>query len=257
MTFVMPKIEGLLGILTIRLSEDNFVKWHYQFQSVLQGYDLYGHFDGSSSCPPKYVVTESEGVTGELTEAYKQWIQIDKALLSLLIATLSNDAIEYVVGCKTARDAWLNLTDRYASVSRSRVTQLKTELHTISKGADSIERFLLRLQHLRDQLTVAGVKLTDDDIIIPALNGLPGEFDIIKTVIFARETPITMKEFRAQLLSAERTIESRVMALSHQMSGPMSSVSSTQGSSSQSSFLSDRLLVLFMRSLHLLMVLLV
>lgn len=94
----MPKIEGLLGISTIHLSKDNFVKWSYQFQSVLQGYDLYGHFDGSSVCPSKCVISETKRVTGEYTEEYKQWLPVDKALLSLLIATLSDDAIEYVVG---------------------------------------------------------------------------------------------------------------------------------------------------------------
>lgn len=116
----MPKIKGLLGIITIRLSEDNFVKWSYQFQSVLQGYNLYGHFDGSS--PSKSVVSKTKGVMGEYAEEYKQWLQVDKALLNLLIATLSNDTIEYAVECKSTREARLNLSDRYASVSRARVT---------------------------------------------------------------------------------------------------------------------------------------
>lgn len=30
------KIEGLLGMLTVKLADDNFVKWSYQFQSVLR-----------------------------------------------------------------------------------------------------------------------------------------------------------------------------------------------------------------------------
>lgn len=47
MTITVPKIETLLGVLTIKLNDDNFVKWNYQLESVLQGYDLYGHFDGT------------------------------------------------------------------------------------------------------------------------------------------------------------------------------------------------------------------
>ncbi|BBH07344.1 hypothetical protein Prudu_019255 [Prunus dulcis] len=218
----------------MRLNDDNFVKWNYQLESVLQGYDLYGHFDGSSVCPSKYVISESEGVTTELTESYRQWIQVDKSLLSLLLATLSDEAIEYVIGCKSARDAWLSLTDRYASVSRARVNQLKTELHTIHKGGDSVEKFLLRLKHIRDQLAAAGFKLSDDDIIIAALNGLPQEFDMIKTVLIARETPIALKEFRAQLLSVEKNIESRMLAMNHSMTGMMSVSPFEIGSSSHS-----------------------
>ncbi|CAL9017543.1 unnamed protein product [Prunus brigantina] len=151
------KIESLLGLLTIRLADDNFLKWSYQIESVLQGYELFGHFDGSSVPHPQFAIVDEEGDTSELTTAYKEWIRTDKALLSLLIASLSDEALEYVIGCKTARDAWINLSDRYASVSRARINHLKTELQTAQKGGDSIERFLLRLKHLRDQLNAAAL----------------------------------------------------------------------------------------------------
>ncbi|CAL9014239.1 unnamed protein product [Prunus brigantina] len=205
------KIESLLGLLTIRLADDNFLKWSYQIESVLQGYELFGHFDGSSVPPPQFAIVDEEGDTSELTTAYKEWIRTDKALLSLLIASLSDEALEYVIGCKTARDAWINLSDRYASVSRARINHLKTELQTAQKGGDSIERFLLRLKHLRDQLNAAGIKISDDDFIINALNGLPPEYDIIKTVLIARDTPLSLKDFRAQLLAAEQTAEARIV----------------------------------------------
>lgn len=42
---------------------------------------------------------------------------------------------------------------------------------------------------------------------------------MIMTVIVARETPITLKEFRAQLLSAERTAEDLPSSVSFPMSG--------------------------------------
>ncbi|CAL9007549.1 unnamed protein product, partial [Prunus brigantina] len=109
---------------------------------------------------------DEEGVTSEVTAAYKDWLRTDKALLSLLIASLSDEALEYVIGSRIAREAWLNLTDRYAS-------------------------------HIRDQLHSAGVKISDDDFVIAALNGLPQEYDIIKTVLIARDTSISLKDFRA------------------------------------------------------------
>ncbi|TQD90888.1 hypothetical protein C1H46_023567 [Malus baccata] len=40
---------------------------------------------------------------------------------------------------------------------------------------------------------------------------------MIRTVILARESPITFKEFRAQLIGAEKNIESRVQSLVHSM----------------------------------------
>ena len=64
--------------------------------------------------------TES-GVTKEIIKAYKSWVQKDMALLSLLIATLSDYAMEYVIGCKTSHEAWTNLQERYAFVSWARI----------------------------------------------------------------------------------------------------------------------------------------
>ena len=216
-TIESVKIENLLGMLTVKLQDDNFVKWNFQFQSVLRGYDLLDFFTGDNPCPPKYVIHTELGVTTEITEAYKKWVKKDMALLSLLIATLSDDAMEHVIGCKTSQEAWGALQDRYASVSVSRINQLKTEFHTAQKGADSVDKFLLKLKAIRDQLISAGERISENDMVIAVLTGLPHDFDMIRTVILARETPISLKEFRAQLLSAELTIESRVSALTGSM----------------------------------------
>ena len=128
------KIESIMGMLTIRLTDNNYSKWAFQFKSVLRGYKLFDHFDGTSVCPPKFVVSHGTGVTKELSSGYQDWETIDLALLSLLIATLSDDAIDHVLGCKTAHDAWSILEDRYATVSKSRINMLKTELQTMQKG---------------------------------------------------------------------------------------------------------------------------
>ncbi|CAN6675772.1 unnamed protein product [Malus baccata var. baccata] len=126
--------------------------------------------------------------------------------------------MEYVLGCRTAFEAWSSLVDRYASVSKSRVNHLKTELHTIQKGTDSVDKYLLRLKTIRDQLTAAGELISDNDIIIAGLAGLPKEFSVIRTIILARESAITLKEFRAQLLGAEKEIDGELNLVSQNMS---------------------------------------
>ena len=117
------------------------------------------------------------------------------------------------------------------------MNHLKTELHTIQKGTDSIDKYLLRLKAIRDQLTAAGDSVSDNDIMIAALAGLPKEYSVIRTVILARESSITMKEFRAQLFGAEREIEGEMNVLSQNMSAMFiqgSSSSSNAASSSNS-----------------------
>lgn len=95
----------------------------------------------------------------------------------------------------------------------AQVKHLKTELHNIHRGAGSVEKFLLKFKCIWDQVYAAGVKTIDDDVIIAVLNGLSPEFDMIRIVSVARETPFSLKELRAQLLSAETNIESRISHL--------------------------------------------
>lgn len=120
---------------------------------------------------------------------------------------MGDEAIEYVVGSKIAYEAWTHLTDIYAIISRVRINHLKTELHTIKKRAYSIEKYLLRLKQLKDQLLFAGETISNNDLIVVALAGLPIEYNMIRTMIVATKSPITIEEFRAQLLSAENTAE--------------------------------------------------
>ncbi|CAN6716742.1 unnamed protein product [Malus baccata var. baccata] len=87
------KIEGLLRMLTVKLQDDNFVKWSYQFQSVLRGYDMFNYFTSESPCSPRFVIDTETGVTKEVIVAYKNWVKKDLALLSLLIVTLFDDVM--------------------------------------------------------------------------------------------------------------------------------------------------------------------
>ncbi|CAN6681140.1 unnamed protein product [Malus baccata var. baccata] len=234
------KVENLLGMFIIKLRDDNFVKWAFQFQSVLKGYKLFGYFDGTIGCPPKYVVSTESGISSEITSGYIEWESMNMALLSLLLATLTDEAMKYVLGYHTACEAWNNLVDRYASVSKSRVNHLKIELHTIQKGTYIVDKYLLRLKTIRDQLTAAGKLISDNDIIIAGLARLPKEYSVIRTVILARESAINLKEFRAQLLGAEKEIEGEINLLSQNMSAlyvngvNSSGIGSSSGSSSTS-----------------------
>lgn len=196
----MTTVHSLLSMITVRLDELNFITWSFQLESLLEGSDL-------------FVFTEEHGITTTLTQAYKDWKKTDRGLISLIIATLSPEAMDYVVGCKSSMQAWSKLKQRYASVSRSNVMQLKTDFQTIQKGSDSIEKFLLRISKASDQLKSLGVCIPDEYIVVVALNDLPAEFSMIRTVIKTRETPILLTELRSQLLGAESDINNGSLSL--------------------------------------------
>ncbi|TQE01264.1 hypothetical protein C1H46_013171 [Malus baccata] len=166
----------------------------------------------------------------------------DRAVMQLIIATLSPTAMSCVIGCLSSNDMWISLKDRFSTVTKASIFQLKTELQNIKKGNDSVSTYLQRIKDVRDHLSAAGVIFEDDDIVILALKGLPSEYNTFKTVIRGRENVISLKEFRSQLLAEEATVENNSISesfvtamVAQNTSGKGKALMLQEGSSSGSS----------------------
>ena len=111
----------------------------------------------------------------------------DHALMQLLIATLSSTAISYVM--------WVQLKDRFSTVTKASIFQMKNELQTIKNGSKIVSQYLQRIKDARDHLSIVGISFKDDDIVILALNGLPSEYNTFRCVVRGRENVLSLKDF--------------------------------------------------------------
>ncbi|CAN6556811.1 unnamed protein product [Malus baccata var. baccata] len=201
-------ISSVSSSVSVKLDDSNYLPWHFQMQLMLEGYGIMGFIDGSTCCPPQYSEGLSGGVGSRIeTDDYKVWKMHDRALMQLITSTLSSVAISCAIGSISARDLWVRLQERFSTVSKTSIFQLKSDLQTIKKGADSVTQYLQRIKEARDYLAAAGVNFEDEDIVILALNGLSAEYNTFRCVIRGRENVISLKEFRAQLLAEEAIIE--------------------------------------------------
>lgn len=117
-----------------------------------------------------------------------------------------------------------------------RVNQFKTKFQTTQKGTDSVDKFLLRLKVIKDQLVSAGEKITNNDLMIAVLVGLPLEFEVIKTIILAGDTSISLKDFRAQLIGVEGFLETKMNTLAGTMSAMCVNGESSNGQGIQGGY---------------------
>lgn len=141
------------------------------------------------------------------SDDYKIWKMHDKALMQLIIATLSPAAVSCVIGSTNSKELWNRLKEQISTITRTSIFQLKSELQTTKKGNDSVTLYFQKTKEARDLLFAASVFFDDDDIVILTLNGLPGEFNTIRSVIRGRETVISLKDLRSQLLAKETLLE--------------------------------------------------
>ena len=93
--------------------------------------------------------------------------------------------LSLVVGINNAREVWNTLEQRFASISRANIMNMKIGLQNIEKGTDTINRFLQRIKPARDRLLAVGVTVDNEELIDIVLKGLPKEyahfFSAIKT----------------------------------------------------------------------------
>lgn len=176
---VQSSITQLIPIVsttaTVKLDDTNYLTWHFQIQLLIESHGILGFVDGSRLCPTRF--DEDSTVEGVETNAYQVWKMHDRALMQLLIATLSCTSISYVISCTSARDMWVQLKDRFFTVTKASVFRMKSELENIKKGSEPVSQYLQRIKDARDHLSAAGVSFDDDNIVILALNGLPPEFN--------------------------------------------------------------------------------
>lgn len=79
---------------------------------------------------------------------------------------------------------------------------------------------MLRLKALKDQLQAVGEKVFDNDLIITTLFSLPYDYDMIRTIILARDTAITLEEFKVQLVGVVKSVKARMKSLVMYLNGP-------------------------------------
>ncbi|KAM1798815.1 hypothetical protein ACFX12_032848 [Malus domestica] len=209
-------ITGLISSIStsvnVKLDDSNYLNYHFQMQLLLDNNGIMGYVDGSIACPSQYASSLGEsGISSSSpTDEYIVWKMHDRAIMQLITATLSPIAMSCVIGSTSSKDLWIRLKEQFSTISRTSIFQMKSNLQTIKKGSDSISQYLHCIKEAKDYLSAAGVYFADEDIVILALNGLPAEYNTFRCVIRGRESVISLKDFRSQLLAEEIIVENLV-----------------------------------------------
>jgi hypothetical protein len=112
---------------------------------------------------------------------------------------MSEDILGQMTLFTTARQVWAALHDMFGSHDRARVMQVRYQLSNL-KDLGTAEFFQI------------GNPLTDEEVLGYMLAGLGPEYEPLVATITARDEPISLNAFYAQLLSAELRIEQNVSA---------------------------------------------
>ena len=189
-------------MMIVKLDSSNYIVWMQQISMVLETYSMFELLDEVPLVPEKFLKDLSGTITSVLNPDYLIWKSKKKALLTFISSTLTPSVLAMIVRCSSAQEVWKVLENRFSSISRSHVMNLKGELHNVKKGFDSVDAYLQKIKVIRDKLMAVGVLLDDEELFHVAIKGLPKEFSAFRSTIRTRSTKLSFDEL-ATLLNAE------------------------------------------------------
>jgi hypothetical protein len=199
---------NISNYVTIKLDHSNYLMWKFQIIGILDAYSLLDHLEDPTPCPSKFLFSHPGTETQEVNPLYTQWRARDKALFALISSTLSPSAISLVMGQTSASGIWKILVNRYTSVSRSNIVNLKRELNNIKKNSDSVTEYLHKIKEARNKLVSVGIHIDDEKILHIVLQGLPSEFHSFTSAMLTKNEAVKFEELHTLMKTEEDLLRS-------------------------------------------------
>ena len=135
-------LSNMSNMMTVKLDNTNYIVWKHQITIVLETYSLFELLKGPQLVPDKFLKDLSSAYTTILNPDFLIRKSKEKALLTFMNSTLTPSILGLIVGCTSAMEVWKVLENRFSSIFRSHIMNLKGELHNLKKGTDSLDLYL-------------------------------------------------------------------------------------------------------------------
>ncbi|KAI0530962.1 hypothetical protein KFK09_000511 [Dendrobium nobile] len=196
--FFMSNVKTMV---IVQLTSENHFLWKSQLLKLFTANNFECHLTGSSAQLAKQILNDNGASV--LNPLYTTWMLIDQHLASAIYSTVSPSLLPYVLNLNSTHEIWVTLERLIHSSNRSRLLQLKGELHQLQLGDKTIFQYLSDIKNKVDAIVAAGSSIDAEDIIHYTLNGLPATYLSFKIAIRTQLNPISLDDFYSLLRSEE------------------------------------------------------
>ena len=199
-------LSNMSNMMTVKLDNTNYIVWKHQISMVLETYSLFELLEEPQLALEKFLKDISRNYTMVVNPDHLVWKSKEKALLTFISSTLTPFILALTVGCAIAIEVWMVLENRFSSISRSHIMNLKSELHNLKKGNDSIDIYLQKIKIVRDKLLAVGVVVDDEKLLHIAIKGLPKEYNAFKSAIRTKSVHLSFDELSTMMNAEEESL---------------------------------------------------
>ncbi|KAK3012114.1 hypothetical protein RJ639_010587 [Escallonia herrerae] len=189
-----PSLVTSTHTFSVKLTSKNYVTWKTQFLPILNYQNLHGHIDGTSSPPPKTIVSPTAENLLIPNPEYEAWFKKDQLLVSWLFSSLTEEIFPYIIGLSTSQEVWTALAHSFGSVSQNRQLQLYIELQELKKNDLSISEYLHKAKSLSDELSAAGKPVSPAEFNAIIYRNIGSDYHSIITALNLRQALVSFYE---------------------------------------------------------------
>ncbi|KAI0494689.1 hypothetical protein KFK09_024832 [Dendrobium nobile] len=219
-------VSNIKNLIPHPLTAKNYAIWRMQILQHFQANGYSGHLNGDLPAP-----------VDPSTQEHVRWQFMDNNILPALFSTISPSILPYIIFSTTSHAAWSILEKHLQPTNRSRVIQLKNELHHIQMKNLTMQQYLARIKSIVDNIAASRSKIDPEDIILHILNGLPSIYNSFKTSIRTSLLPIDLDTLYSLLCSEEINLQQETLkelSVSSTETALYSSPTSLRGKNQQS-----------------------
>ncbi|XP_042486607.1 uncharacterized protein LOC122066849 [Macadamia integrifolia] len=184
-----PALTSAHHFISLKLSSTNSLFWKAQTIPFLHGQNVYGYITGTI---PRHLDPT----------AASDWDDQDAIIMSLLIVSLSEEALPLIVDNTTSQEKWNCLTSAFGSASNIRIMSLNLSFQDLSQHND--ESMVASMQHAKTisgELSASGSPLRPNDLCLHIFRTLHKDLHEIVPTLLARSEPLTYFDLHGVLLS--------------------------------------------------------
>ncbi|XP_049386234.1 uncharacterized protein LOC125850423 [Solanum stenotomum] len=178
----------------------NFSIWKAQLVMLLNGHQLMGHFNGTTTTPSP-IITQNDLIVAN--SKYQIWFSQDQLIQQAMMSSVDPTIAPTVAASPSANKAWELLHTAYANESHTHIFSLRDHLQNIKKASKTIAEYLQEVRSLSDALKVVGSPVNDDELIVKILSGLEPKYHEISAAICARDSSLSFEELLHKLTDHE------------------------------------------------------
>ncbi|XP_062017256.1 uncharacterized protein LOC133733598 [Rosa rugosa] len=121
------------------MEENNYTAWIQSMSMALTIKNKKGFVDGSIPRP-----------TNRVEEAL-QWQRCDTLVKTWLLGSMSKEISGSVIHCKTARDMWLELQERFSHTNTVQLFNIENAIHDTEQSNGTVTSYFTKLKSLWDE----------------------------------------------------------------------------------------------------------